>query len=187
MHVTHIEQLFKAVEFAAIHHQYQRRSGYDRLPYINHLLKVVNILLKADEREETLLIAAVLHDVVEDTDVSVDEIAERFGEEVAHVVAEVTDDMTLPYETRKRHQVEQAPFLSERSKKIKIADKLCNIRDMLGYPVAWSAERKWQYILWSRQVVDQVRGVNVALELAFDEAVAQGLRQVKEDHETTEN
>lgn len=180
-------ELAEALAFAAHHHQEQRRSGYPPLPYINHLIKVAVLLMRAGESNQVLLTAAVLHDVVEDTEITVADLAGRFGQEVADIVEELTDDMSLPYAERKRIQVAKAPTLSESAKKIKIADKLCNIEDILAYPVNWSNERKCAYITWSVEVVNRVRGVNASLEAAFDAAVQKGKQQLEGCDETQDN
>jgi (p)ppGpp synthase/HD superfamily hydrolase len=117
------------------------------------------------------LAAALLHDVIEDTPVTKEELSVLIGADVANLVAEVTDDMTLTYEERKREQIKKALFISEDAKKIKIADKISNINDMLNLPVNWSDRRKIQYLEWSEQVIANCKGVNKLLDDAFDKTV----------------
>jgi guanosine-3',5'-bis(diphosphate) 3'-pyrophosphohydrolase len=168
--------LFDALVFAAEKHQYQRRDGYERLPYLNHLLKVADALARVGrEFDKDLLIAALLHDIVEDTGVSARYLAERFGEKVAGIVAELSDDMQLPYTVRKQRQVEGARRLSFEARKIRIADKACNIRDLTRYPIDWPKEKKLAYVENAVAIVDQIRGVNVLLEAWFDEAVREAI------------
>ena len=176
MNVTHADllRLFEAAAFAAEQHRFQRRNGFDALPYINHLIKVALVLMEAGETDMNLLVAAILHDLVEDTETTHGDLTARFGKKVADIVIEVTDDMTLPYSERKRLQLERSISLSEEAKKIRIADKLCNIRDIISYPLDWTPERKMAYIEWSEQMMDRLRGLNPKLEAFFDEAVKEG-------------
>ena len=171
IHAT-LSKLFQALSFAAVKHQYQRRGGYGRLPYVNHLIKVTEVLIQiAKETDEDLLIAATLHDIIEDTDVSTEEITQQFGAEVASIIEELTDDMALPYYERKQLQIDKAHLLSTAARKIRIADKASNMRDLMTYPIDWPMEKKKAYIINSKQVVDKIRGVNPALEKWFDETV----------------
>jgi len=172
-------ELLEALQFAAIKHQYDRRAGYDRLPYINHLIKVTNCLAnRIGERDEALLLASVLHDIVEDTEVTVEELEQRFGREVAEIVSELTDDMNLPYEERKRQQVAQAPKLSLKARKIRLADKASNLRDIFSYPIDWSLEKKAAYLHNSEQVAERIKGDNPQLDAWFDETAAWARKQL---------
>jgi len=165
-------EVLDALRFAADQHQYQRRGGYEPLPYINHLIKVTETLLHVgQETERDILVAAVLHDVVEDTAVTVEELAERFGEKVAHTVGELTDDMDLSYDERKRRQVEGAASLSTDARKIRIVDKASNIRDIFSYPVEWSRAKKEAYVENAQAIVAQIRGDNPQIDAYFDEAM----------------
>lgn len=168
-----IADLLEALNFAADQHKYQRRGGYEPLPYINHLLKVTHTVYKiGQERDRDLLLAAVLHDVVEDTDVSVEDLANKFGAKVADIVAELTDDMNLSYAERKQRQVDRADDLPLAARKIRIADKACNIQDIFTYPLDWSVTQKEDYVTNAVEVVTKIRGSNEALEIFFDEMVA---------------
>lgn len=172
--------LFDALTLAADEHQYQRRSGYDRLPYINHLLKVTDAMIRIGREEDPdLLLAALLHDIIEDTDVTETDLAERFNPRTARIVMELTDDMSLPYAVRKRRQVEGAAELSVDARKIRIADKASNIRDLLDYPVDWPIEKKQYYVTNAVEVVDRIRSTQPALEAWFDEVVAEAKEKLK--------
>lgn len=161
--------LLRAAVFAAHKHRNQRRKDADASPYINHCVAVANAIAQAGIDDPIVLVAALLHDTIEDTETTRDQIEAEFGPEIASVVAEVTDDKSLPKAERKRLQVEHAAQLSDRAKLVKIADKICNLRDIVGSPPAdWSIERKREYFDWARAVVDQVRGVHPQLEDAFD-------------------
>ena len=145
-----------ALCFAADAHKRQRRKADDS-PYIIHPLRVVQNLVVCEYSDPDLLCAAVLHDVVEDTDVTLDEIEKRFGPAVASVVAEVTDDKTLTKAERKRKQIEKVRYGSVNMQRIKIADKIDNCRDLLKQPPpGWSDERVRGYIVWSNAVVNAV-------------------------------
>jgi guanosine-3',5'-bis(diphosphate) 3'-pyrophosphohydrolase len=169
------QTLLAAASFAAHKHRDQRRKGAEASPYINHPLAVANLLAnEAGVEDLTTLVAALLHDTIEDTATTSEEIAARFGAEVAAVVMEVTDDKRLAKDERKRLQVVHAADLSQEAKLVKLADKICNLRDMAGAPPAgWSLERRREYFEWARQVVDGLRPASQRLATLFDAAYAQ--------------
>jgi GTP diphosphokinase / guanosine-3',5'-bis(diphosphate) 3'-diphosphatase len=168
----------KALRYAADKHVLQRRKGCDKIPYINHPIKVVQILFNANENDPELLAAAILHDVLEDTCTTEAEMRKEFGERVTNIVLEVTDDMTLTYDDRKRSQIKRAPTLSADAKKIKIADKISNIRDILDLTLSWSDRRKRQYFEWSEKVISGCRNINSDLDQAFDEILKEAFAAV---------
>ena len=162
--------LLRAADFAARKHAGQRRKDPEATPYINHPIAVAELLACfAGVTDLVTLQAALLHDVLEDTETSVEEMDKVVGEEVRKVVQEVTDDKSLPQEERKRLQVEHGPHLSPRAKLIKLADKIYNIRAVdSSSPVGWNLERKLKYLDWSEAVVAGLRGQHAALEELFD-------------------
>ncbi|HWT37705.1 MAG TPA: HD domain-containing protein [Paraburkholderia sp.] len=164
--------LIRATAFAAYRHRNQRRKDADASPYINHPIALADVLAnEGDVADEAVLVAAILHDTIEDTETSMAELVAQFGEEAADIVAEVTDDKTLPKAERKRLQVELAPTISGKAKLVKLADKICNLRDIAACPPAdWPVERKREYFDWAKAVVDGLRGVHPVLEAAFDRA-----------------
>lgn len=168
--------ILKAFRFAAEKHNDQRRKDTKASPYINHLIGVTETLWSvADVRDVSLLTAAILHDTIEDTDATADEIKIQFGEEVLSLVLEVTDDKGLPKPTRKQLQIEHAPHKSEKAKLLKIADKINNIRDIIkSPPESWSLERRQEYLLWSEKVVAGLRGVSPKLEDQYDQLLMEG-------------
>lgn len=172
--------ILKAFRFAAEKHNDQRRKDSKASPYINHLIQVAETLWTVgDVRDVDLLVAAILHDTIEDTNTKPEEIKTHFGEEVLSLVLEVTDDKSLPKQTRKQLQIEHAPHKSEKAKLLKIADKINNIRDILkSPPESWSLERMQEYLLWSEKVVAGLRGVNPKLESQYDELLVEGKRSL---------
>lgn len=170
--------IIKAMNFAAEKHSDQKRKDDKASPYINHPIEVTEILWRiGDVRDITLLLASILHDTIEDTDATPEEIKSEFGEEVLSVVLEVTDDKSLPKEVRKQRQVETAPHKSPRAKMLKIADKISNVQDIISTPPSdWSLERRQEYVLWSERVVAGLRGVNEKLENYYDDLLANGRR-----------
>jgi len=171
-----LEVLFSALKFAAEKHVTQRRKGSDLIPYINHPIKVANILVNVGgETSIELLSAALLHDVLEDTCTTEKELREIFGDKIADLVIEVTDDMTLTYDDRKRYQIKKAPALSPDAKKIKIADKISNIQDIVTLPMTWSTRRKRQYFEWSEKVIEGCRDINTKLDRAFDKTLKEAI------------
>jgi guanosine-3',5'-bis(diphosphate) 3'-pyrophosphohydrolase len=178
-----ISLVLKALEFAAVRHRKQFRKGKDKSPYINHPIQVANLLAnEAGEKDPVLLSAAMLHDVVEDTVETkkekkelIDQIRELFGEEVLSVTLEVTDDKSFGKKKRKLMQIRHAPKLSVKAKKLKIADKIMNVHDIIvNPPVKWSLWRIRKYLDWSEKVVAGLRGVNKKLEDIFDETLRNG-------------
>jgi|SRR5450755_1153538 (p)ppGpp synthase/HD superfamily hydrolase len=150
-----VRQILAAARFAAERHAAQRRKGHTAEPYVNHLLEVAELLARMmDELDTNLIVAALLHDTIEDVDVTRAEIAERFGEDVASLVAEVSDDKSQPKEIRKAQQIEKAAAKSPRAQALSAADKIANVRSIASSPPAnWSFERRVEYVRWARQVV----------------------------------
>ena len=165
-------QLFEALAFAAHKHRAQRRKDVEASPYINHPIALARTLaVEGGVTDTRTLIAAVLHDTVEDTDTTFEEIGAVFGAKVADIVREVTDDTTLDKADRKRLQIEHAPHLSKRAALVKLADKTSNLRDVASSPPrGWPLERKRAYFDWAKAVIDELPSVNKRLRAAFDDA-----------------
>jgi GTP diphosphokinase / guanosine-3',5'-bis(diphosphate) 3'-diphosphatase len=174
--------MLRAICFAADKHRDQRRKDADGSPYINHPLAVAEVLARIGGIDDPVtLLAAVLHDTVEDTKTSFTELEELFGPEVRAVVAEVSDDKKLPKEERKRLQIEHAAGASGRAKAVKLADKICNVIDVTNSPPSdWPDTRRREYLDWSTRVVEGCRGTNAALERYFDERVAAAQKAIGE-------
>jgi guanosine-3',5'-bis(diphosphate) 3'-pyrophosphohydrolase len=173
MHKTNddIGLVLRAAQFAAHKHRDQRRKDVKATPYINHPISLAEVLHKdGGVRDPIVIAAALLHDTIEDTRTTYDELRGMFGPPVADVVVEVTDVKFLGKESRKRLQVAKAGRASERARQVKLADKICNLRDILASPPAgWSLARQQKYFDWAKEVVDQARGVNPRLERMFDQ------------------
>jgi (p)ppGpp synthase/HD superfamily hydrolase len=164
----------KALRFATIKHQNQLRKD-GTTPYIIHPIEVTQILWETGAvRDLATLLAALLHDTIEDTGTQPEEIQQEFGQEVLSLVQEVTDDKSLPKAERKRLQVEHAPHKSPRARQIKIADKINNIQAITHTPPKdWPYQRKHEYLEWSEKVVHGLRGHNPALEALYDQVLAE--------------
>ena len=162
--------LLHAMSFAADKHRNQRRKNTEKTPYINHPIKVSTKIAEIGKVTDTVpLVAALLHDTLEDTDTSYEEIEAHFGKEIADVVSEVTDNKALPKVERKKLQVIKAPHKSHAAKLVKLADKLDNLSDLLKEtPKGWSPEVAYGYFVWSYKVVEGLRGSNSELEDALD-------------------
>jgi guanosine-3',5'-bis(diphosphate) 3'-pyrophosphohydrolase len=160
--ISGLEMVVRAAHFAAHKHSDQRRKDAKASPYINHPLALAEMLTSVGGvRDPVVLAAALLHDTIEDTQTTAKELTKHFGPVVAGIVVEVTDDKRLEKTERKRLQVEHAATTSRRAKLVKLADKICNLTDILGSPPAdWSVERKLEYFDWARAVVDQLGPVN---------------------------
>ena len=167
---TFLVEFIDALAFAAEKHRHQRRKDVDASPYINHPIELARVLsAEGDVTDRVPLLAALLHDTVEDTDTTEAELAARFGAAVAAVVMEVSDDTSLPKAERKALQVEHAAHLSREARLVKLADKICNLRDVASNPPAqWPIERRREYFDWGARVIDGLRGVHPGLEAVFD-------------------
>jgi len=165
-----LKLIFSALKFAAEKHREQKRKGSLRIPYINHPIEVAYYLCECCEDPDIdLIVAAILHDTIEDTDTDPEDIKNLFGEDILKLVEEVTDDKSLPKEVRKKLQIETGKKKSKKAKLIKIADKICNVTDLMKTPpTGWSLERKLKYLEWAEKVVNSMRGTNSYLEKIFD-------------------
>jgi (p)ppGpp synthase/HD superfamily hydrolase len=168
-------ELTRAADYAARQHAQQRRKGELAEPYINHLTEVVRLLADGTGGNDiVLLMGGMLHDTIEDTDATREDLERLFGAEVAALVAEVTDDKSLKKEERKRLQIEKTPLKSRRAKLLKLADKTSNLRDLVrSPPKRWTEERLRDYVDWAWQVTQSCRGLNEKLEADFDAAHAE--------------
>jgi len=173
-------QLLRAISFAAKKHTRQRRKNAEQSPYIEHPVQVAQYLWEVGGvRDPEIILAAVLHDTIEDTGTTSQEISIEFGDRVAGIVVEVTDDKSLPKHERKQLQIEHAPTLTEAAKLVKLADKICNIRDVVDDPPqGWDIQRRNEYLIWAQSVVNGLRGINEIMEREFEEIVTKGLKQL---------
>lgn len=172
--LTSTARLLDAIHFAAQRHRDQRRKDREASPYINHPVALAQLLaVDVGIDDQDVLIAAILHDTVEDTETTLEELRQRFGETVAGIVGEVTDDKALPKHRRKALQVEHAPHKSPGAALVKLADKICNLRDIANSPPAdWSLQRRREYFDWAKQVIDGLPPVNAPLMALFEQVYA---------------
>ena len=162
-------RLLSALHFAADKHRDQRRKGEDASPFINHPIVVAETLARYGVTDPVTLQAAVLHDTIEDTECTPEELERVFGPEVRAVVLEVSDDELLPKQARKAAQIRNAPQLSHRAKLIRIADKISNVHDVVHSPPSdWSLDWRRDYVDWTERVVDGCRGTDQRLEACYD-------------------
>lgn len=173
---SEMEEIFSALRFAADKHRSQLRKGEEVSPYINHPIEVAELLVRVGGvTDASLLQAAILHDTLEDTETTAHELDAAFGPAVRRLVEEVSDDKSLPKAERKRLQIEHGPGLSTAARQIKIADKICNVRDVTNKPPQdWPMTRRVEYLAWAKRVVAACRNVNPRLEQEFDEVLADG-------------
>ena len=168
-----LKLVIKALAFAADKHRNQRRKNVEASPYINHPISLADILCdEAQVNDINVLCAALLHDTVEDTEATAEELTAKFGQQISDIVMDVTDDKTIEdKQRRKQLQVEHAAHISDPAKLIKMADKISNLRDIANDPPAnWSLERRREYFDWAKRVIDQLRDVHPSLEALFDQA-----------------
>jgi GTP diphosphokinase / guanosine-3',5'-bis(diphosphate) 3'-diphosphatase len=167
-----LSAVIKALTFAAHKHRDQRRKDRAASPYINHCIALAEVLCNEARIAQTdILCAALLHDTIEDTETTPEELGAAFGAEVVAIVLEVTDDKTLPKLARKRLQVERAGDASREARLVKLADKICNLRDLVVTPpVGWDLARRQAYFDWALAVVNRMRGTHAGLEALFDVA-----------------
>jgi len=174
--MTDLVLVSRAADFAARCHAGQRRKGAAKEPYVNHLAEVAELLAVATDGSDAALVAAGwLHDTIEDTSATREELVDQFSEDVAALVIACTDDKTLPKAERKRLQIEHAPHLTGRARMVKIADKISNLRSLIySPPDDWECERLIDYLDWSDSVVAGCRGVSGYLERIYDETASSG-------------
>jgi uncharacterized protein (UPF0147 family) len=178
-----LRRLTKALLFAAEAHRNQRRKGAAQEPYLNHLVEVLDLLVQATDGTDTdMLIAAILHDVVEDTSASYEDVAKNFGERVAEIVRENSDDMTLPKAERRRARIAGMPLKSREARLVKMADVISNLRAIaVSPPAGWPADRKFGYLEGCRQLIDAGRGTDAAIERTFDQTAADVERTIRDE------
>lgn len=167
-------RLISVVAYAASKHTTQRRKNVAKTPFIEHPIRVAEQLVTiGNVQDYEILAAALLHDTVEDTDATLEEIEQMFGVSIARYVQEVTDDKSLPCAERKRLQIAHASLLTPGAKLIKLSDKLHNMGSLLDeIPVGWTVLRVQGYMVWGRAVVNAMRGTNAALESAIDRVLS---------------
>ena len=164
--------VLKACYSAACFHAFQKRKD-GKTPYINHPVEVAWILSgEGGVRDKDILSAALLHDTIEDTGMTLELLTSEFNSQIASYVAEVTDDKLLSHDERKAAQIQKASGLSFGARLIKIADKIANVRALSPeYPLGWDFERKKKYVQWAQKVIDKIRNTHPVLETLFDKTV----------------
>lgn len=179
--ISESKRMVQAIHFSAEKHKDQRRKNSKQHPYICHPVRVAHRLaFEGGVTDQNVLVAALLHDTIEDTDATLDEVRSLFGPDVAKIVDEVTDDKSLPKERRKQLQIEHAPHISREAKLVKLGDKLDNLTDLLSdTPKSWTPERVAQYFEWAANVVKGLRGTNGLLERKLDYVFSQSDRAVQ--------
>jgi HD domain len=177
---SEVQRLTKALAFAAEAHRNHRRKGASQEPYINHLIEAVDLVASVEVGDMDVLIAALLHDVLEDTRIGYDELVATFGERVARIVQENSDDMTLPKPERRRARLASINKKSREARLVKFADIISNLRAIaVSPPAGWSNDRRLGYLDSCRNLVDAGRGSNAEIERIFDDtakSVEQSIR-----------
>ncbi|VDK82368.1 unnamed protein product [Litomosoides sigmodontis] len=165
--------VIKAADLAARRHRKQRRKDATQTPYVNHPIGVAYILTNEGKiTDAATIIAAILHDTVEDTKTTDEEIRKMFGDEVADIVKECTVMKSMKREERMKSQLEKASKLSCKAKLIQLADKLYNIRDIeRGTPFGWTNQQTMEYVLFAKDLLLNIRGTNGPLETALDDVI----------------
>ena len=167
-----LKLLLKALQFSAVKHKDQRRKDVDASPYINHPISLASILCnEAHVTDVNVICGALLHDTVEDTETTLEELENEFGATIKDIVMAVTDDTSLQRHERKQAQIDHAAHISDEAKLVKLADKISNLRDVsVNPPPNWSLQRRQEYFDWAKRVIDELRGINPHLETIFDTA-----------------
>ena len=173
--------ILKAAHFAAQKHRDQRRKDEDASPYINHPISVAKIISEIGNVEDPeVLAAALLHDTIEDTETTIDELIDNFGERVCSLVQEVTDDKTLPRLQRKQRQIDHAKEISEGAALIKLGDKISNVTDITNTPPTnWDSNRRLEYFEWAEKVINNCPKVNTSLEKYFKYSIQKGREKLQ--------
>ena len=179
--MIHSQLILKAAHFAARKHRYQRRKDKESLPYINHPIAVAMIIAGIGNIEDSeVLAAALLHDTIEDTTATADELIDNFGERICGLVKEVTDNKSLSKIERKQRQIDQAKNLSNGATIIKLGDKISNVMDITNTPpIDWNNYRRLEYFDWAEKVINNCPRVNKALEEYFIDRILKGRKIFK--------
>ena len=168
--------ILKAAHFAAKKHRDQRRKDEHASPYIIHPISVALAITQiggVDDPE--ILAAALLHDTLEDTETTPEELEAEFGKKVCEYVLDVSDDKTLPKDERKRRQIEHAKKISKGAALIKLGDKISNVTDVINSPPEdWDINRRKEYLDWAEKVIDNCPKVNDRMEDKFQKIIKQG-------------
>lgn len=169
-----IHNIIKALNFAAEKHKIQTRKDAAKTPYIIHPMGVADsIMMIGNVYDAHILMGALLHDTVEDTNTTFEELNQTFGTTIEAYIREVTDDKSIPKIERKRMQVVHAPAASAGATVIKLADKLYNLNDIIQNPPPyWPIERRNEYFRWAQEVINGLPPINDALKKAIFDAVA---------------
>ena len=172
--------ILKAAHFAAHKHRNQRRKDEEKTPYINHPISVAKIISEIGNIEDPeVLAAALLHDTIEDTETTVEELIDNFGERICSLVQEVTDDKTLPKLERKQRQIDHAKEISEGAALIKLGDKISNVTDITNAPSTdWDSNRRLEYFEWAEKVINNCPKVNTSLEKYFKYSIQKGRKKL---------
>ena len=180
---TSLPLLFRALSFAADQHRFGRRKGEEASPYINHPIDVAAELAEVGVTDHEILAAALLHDTLEDTDATPEDLEREFGPRVRRLVEALTDDPNLTSRERKRLQLERAGGLETDAKGIRIADKICNAHDVGFLPAqGWSLDRRREYLDWTKQVVDRCKGSLPALDARYETVLEEARAQLDTEH-----
>lgn len=173
--------ILKAAHFAAHKHRNQMRKDEEKTPYINHPISVAKIISEIGNIEDSeVLAAALLHDTLEDTETTVEELIDNFGERVCSLVEEVTDDKTLPKLERKQRQIDHAKEISEGAALIKLGDKISNVTDITDtLPTNWDSNRRLEYFEWAEKVINNCPKVNEKLENHFKDSIQKGREKLQ--------
>ncbi|MCK5823733.1 MAG: HD domain-containing protein [Bacteroidales bacterium] len=176
-----MQNIFMAYNYAAQKHKGQVRKGNDKAPYINHPISVVHTLTSTGNVvDNATIIAGILHDVIEDTNTNPNEIAELFSWEIANIVLEISDKKNISSDKRKAMQIFNASKLTHKAKLIRIADKICNVRDIIDFPPRlWNIQRRINYLLWTKKVLDEIKGTHIDLENLYLEVFNEGMLTLK--------
>ena len=171
----------KALAFATEKHKNYTRADEEQSPYIVHPIAVRHILSEVGGVEDAeVLAAALLHDTLEDTPTTREELIENFGQRVCSLVEEVSDDKTLPKQTRKDLQIQHAPQLSEGAVLIKLGDKISNVTDITNTPPTnWDSNRRLEYFEWAEKVINNCPQVNEKLENYFKDIIQKGREKLQ--------
>jgi len=175
-----ISTLLKAVSWGFQRHCYQKRK-ISGAPYFTHPIGVASIALNAGVKNINVLIACLLHDVVEDTKTTIDDVKREFGKTISDIVAEVTDDKMLPREEQKKSQLIRAEKMSDEAKIVKLADKIHNLRDAyyIGPPKKWTKQSYKNYVNHAKKFMNKVKGTNIKLEKLLQNIIDKSLISIE--------
>jgi len=168
------EAVLGAAIFATEKHKSQVRSNEKKTPYIIHPIEVADLVMKIGHvYDKDVLITALLHDVMDDTQTTYEQITSLYGTKVSSYLEEMTSKQGLSLKEQKKQQIMQAFRQNPSVAIIKLSDKLSNLKTLAtSPPPSWSRDRIDQYFQWAQTVIENLPESNQLLKKAVKNVIS---------------